>query len=138
MKVLLLDDNKMNNLLLERLLLKINIPATSTIRSVEALEFIEQAERDFEPFDLLFCDMIMPGNLDGFAVIKKIRQAEKLAVGKKEKSSKPLTIVALTALKSAKTEAKLQELGCNFFLSKPINKKVVEEIIAKVGAQTAA
>ena len=134
MKVLLLDDNKMNNLLLERLLLRMNITPTSTVESVKALEQIEKAESEGEPFDLFFCDIIMPGNLDGFAVIKKIRHAEKLAGNQ----NTPLIIVALTALKSAKTEAKLNELGCDSFISKPINKKALEEAVARVGSKTAA
>ncbi|MDX2470333.1 MAG: response regulator [SAR324 cluster bacterium] len=140
MKILLLDDNKMNNLLLGRVLKALGFSSVSFTKSQEALDQIAAERAKGDAFDVLFCDVIMPGNLNGDDVIKRIRASEKpkgQSLNPLAKLDHPLTIVSLTSMASAKSETMIRDLGADFFITKPINKFVLEKLMKEVTGKLA-
>lgn len=115
-KILVVDDNKVN-LLVVKGLLKIYEAGVDVAESgQEAINMIQK-----EKYDLIFMDHMMPG-LDGVDTTKMIR---KMHDGKYRK----IPIVALTAnvLKEAKN--RFVEAGMVDFLAKPIEPQELDRII---------
>src|SRR5690606_33612030 len=71
LKVLIVDDNLTNQVLIRGLLLRQGCEVTIADRGQAALERIADT-----PFDLVFMDVEMPG-MDGFETARQIRQQEK-------------------------------------------------------------
>ncbi len=135
MKALLLDDNPMNNLILERFLLPMGVECTSLTSGGEALRLIEAEAKAGRWFDLFFCDIIMGGDLDGFEVISRLRKLEKQRPAPGPRSPAgipPLVVVALTAMRSAKSEDKAKEVGADLFLSKPITRLMLADVVKRL------
>jgi DNA-binding response OmpR family regulator len=63
-----------------------------------------------ERFDILILDLMLPGTLDGFAVIEHIRADE---------ATRALPIMVVTALDDDDTRARVLKLGANEFCGKP-------------------
>ena len=135
MKILLLDDKEMNNSLLERFLIAQKFKdITCLTKSMEVEKLLASEKKKGQPFDVLFCDVIMPGGPDGFEIVQRIRNSEKTkdSMNPLIKAPKPLIIISLTAMHSAKSEEKLLGLGSDFFVTKPINKFHLEKLMVKV------
>lgn len=63
-----------------------------------------------ERFDVLILDLMMPGALDGFGVIERIREDE---------VTRALPIVVVSALDDDESRARATQLGANAFYGKP-------------------
>ena len=72
MKILIVDDNKQNLLLLEAMLNGGRHAVVSAGNGIEALEKLGR-----EKFDLIISDILMPG-MDGFKLCVKCKEDEKL------------------------------------------------------------
>lgn len=75
-------------------------------------------------YDMIFMDCMMPV-MDGFTATKKIRKEER------ERNMEQTPIIALTANISQSDKDKCFKAGMDDFLSKPIQKELVEKIIDK-------
>ncbi|NJB71094.1 signal transduction histidine kinase/CheY-like chemotaxis protein [Saonia flava] len=112
-KVLIVDDNKVNVLVLKKALEKLGICSDSATNGIEAVEFISKNYYDF-----VFMDVHMP-IMDGFEATKEIR-----------KTNQQIRIIGLSAdvTKEAIEEAK--EAGMNDYITKPISfDKLKENLI---------
>jgi CheY-like chemotaxis protein len=78
-------------------------------------------------FDLFICDIGMPG-ADGYAIIKKLREAE-------AKRGENLPAVALTAFTSPQDKRRALEAGFQMHIGKPVEP---EELVAVVSSLLAA
>lgn len=135
MKALLLDDNPMNNLILERFLQPMGVDCVCLNSGVDALSLIEAEAKAGRSFDLLFCDIIMGGDLDGYEVITRLRKMEKQrpAPGPRSPAGPPpLVVVALTAMRSAKSEEKAKEMGADLFMSKPVTRLMLADVVKRL------
>lgn len=74
-KILLVDDNQQVRESLTAVLQFNHFRVTTSANVVEALHFI-----DIEPFDVLLCDLHMPGAGDGFTVVSAMRHTNPHAV----------------------------------------------------------
>lgn len=115
-KVLLVEDNKINQKLASKMLAKIGCDITLANDGVEALKLIEP-----DKFDLVFMDCQMP-NLDGFGCTKEIRSSGLYNT---------LPIVAMTANAMRGDREKCLEAGMTDYISKPISKKVIVGVLGK-------
>jgi PAS domain S-box-containing protein len=121
MKILIVDDNKQNLLLLEAMLNGGRHAVVSAGNGIEALEKLGR-----EKFDLIISDILMPG-MDGFKLCVKCKEDEKL---------RAIPFIFTT---SSYTEAKDEEfgksLGAEAFLVRPIEPdeflKKIDEISGK-------
>lgn len=112
LNVLAVDDNKLNLLLLIKILELMGMKADQASTGVIALKKCEQ-----KAYDLIFMDVHMP-DLDGFETTLRIRSMNDQAV-----------IIGLSA---DATEQSLQEglnSGMNYYLTKPLDKEKLSKIL---------
>jgi CheY-like chemotaxis protein len=111
-KVLIAEDNAVNRELLRELLEMRGYTVVEACDGDEALRMIEQTQPD-----LLLLDIGMPV-LDGFAVVRKIRENPRLA---------QLPVVAVTAYAMQGDREKILNAKFDGYLSKPVNSQSLAE-----------
>jgi signal transduction histidine kinase/CheY-like chemotaxis protein len=107
LKILLAEDDRVNQLVAERLLERAGCTVCVAHNGLEALNLIQ-----FEVVDAILMDCHMP-DLDGYATARRIRELEK---GGKSR----IPIFALTATGTEEDRWKCLEAGMDDYLSKPI------------------
>jgi CheY-like chemotaxis protein len=116
-KVLIAEDNAVNRELLCELLELRGYTVLEACDGEEALRMVEQ----FQP-DLLLLDIGMP-LLDGFAVMRKIRENPRLA---------SLPVVAVTAYAMQGDREKVLNSKFDGYLSKPVNARALGEELERL------
>ncbi|NGZ28037.1 MAG: response regulator [Magnetococcales bacterium] len=126
LRILLVDDAEDNQMLIRTFL-------KNTPHHLVMADNGEMAVRKVqcEPFDLVFMDVQMPV-MDGYTATRLIRQWER------EQDRKPLSIIALTAHALEGEAEQSRAAGCDLYLSKPIKKQRLLEIIGQIGAELAS
>ena len=120
--VCLADDNTTNLLVLQHYCETWGIRWESAQDGLEALAMIQAGRDRGDVFDLLICDMKMPG-LDGRQLGQRIKSDSTLAATK---------LILLTSL-GKQGEAKLaQEAGFSAYLTKPIHHNQLHETLSLV------
>jgi putative two-component system response regulator len=117
--ILMVDDERANVLVLERLLQKAgyrNVRSTTDPRTV--LELVAE----FRP-DLLLLDLKMPG-LDGFEILELLR------LGAAAGSEPSLPVLVLTADATRETKRRALAAGATDFLTKPFD---LDEVLLRIG-----
>jgi len=120
--LLVIEDNDINRLLLEKMLTDLGHQVVSAAGGAEGLDRIA-AQR----FDLILSDISMP-DVDGMEVLRRVR-AEKLAEG--------IDLVALTAHAAAEDHARIVKAGFAEVLTKPINRAALADLVARRGGGVA-
>ncbi len=113
-KLLVIEDNDINRLLLEKMLSDLGHQVTSAAGGAEGLAQISAQE-----FDLIITDISMP-EVDGLEVLRRVRK-DRLAEG--------VDIVALTAHAASEDHARILEAGFAEVLTKPINRSAMAAMI---------
>lgn len=113
--ILVAEDDNINFLLIENILKAYDF---NIIRAVDGLEAVDYCKTNPE-IDLILMDIKMP-NLDGYSAFTEIR-----------KFNKEIPIVAQTSYSFDEELNKIKKLGFNDFISKPIDKMKLFEIIKK-------
>ncbi|MBL8491713.1 MAG: response regulator [Rhodocyclaceae bacterium] len=127
LRILVAEDNKVNQTLIQRLLDRLGHDCVLASDGVEALDRYEGRG----PFDLVLTDIQMP-NMDGMELTRHIRarQSETGAI---------VPIVALTAHAMQGDEEKILAGGVDAYLPKPISLKALQETLARLaGARPSA
>jgi PAS domain S-box-containing protein len=115
LKILIVEDDEVSYSGLTRNLQKISKEVLHAITGVQAVE----ACRNNPDLDLVLMDIRMP-NMDGNEATRQIRQF-----------NKDVIIIAQTAYVFSGDKEKAIEAGCNDYISKPINKTLLYELIKK-------
>ncbi|MBA1262000.1 response regulator [Stutzerimonas stutzeri] len=118
-RVLCVDDNPANLLLLETLLIHMGGEAEAVSSGQEALEAVRR-----KTFDMVFMDMQMPG-MDGRQATEAIRQWEA------DSGQPPLPVVALTAHALSSEKRSLLQSGLDDYLTKPISERQLAQVVLK-------
>jgi CheY-like chemotaxis protein len=121
-RILVAEDNAVNRELLRELLEARGYAVFEACDGKEALRMIEQAQPD-----LLLLDIGMPV-LDGFGVIRKIRDNPRLAM---------LPVVAVTAYAMRGDREKILSSGFDGYLSKPLNPVSLAEELDRLLTKSA-
>ncbi len=111
-EVLVAEDTLEIQLLVKRILENMGITVTIAGTGPQSLELANR-----QPFDMILMDMQMP-EIDGIEVTRQLRSA-----------GNETPIVALTANVMQKHRDAFSEAGCNAFLSKPIDKYELQQIL---------
>ncbi|MEO6978800.1 MAG: ATP-binding protein, partial [Mucilaginibacter sp.] len=113
MRVLVVDDNKMNLMIASKFLKKWQVEADEAISGELAIEMVNN-----NSYDLIIMDLQMPG-MDGFETTKVIRQTNTCT-----------PIIALTADAMPETHAKALAAGMCNYLTKPFVPDTLFEKVA--------
>jgi len=115
-KILVVEDNPSNMRLVSLILKKVGY---LVLEAYDATKGIEIAKSD--DIDLILMDMRMPG-MDGYQATKEL---------KKDEATKDIPVIALTAQAMEGDKKEILDAGCDAYLTKPINYKILEKEIAK-------
>jgi two-component system, sensor histidine kinase and response regulator len=116
LRVLLAEDNQVNQKLATRMLEKRNHAVIVVNNGKEALAALER-----ERFDLVLMDMQMP-EMDGFVATGLLREREKV-------TGKHQPVVAMTALAMNGDREKCISAGMDDYLSKPIRPQELDAVL---------
>jgi CheY-like chemotaxis protein/HPt (histidine-containing phosphotransfer) domain-containing protein len=123
LEILLVEDNRINQLVATRMLEKMGHSITVAGNGVIALSLL--AKQDF---DLVLMDVQMP-EMDGLTATGRIRENEK-------SSSRHLPIIAMTAHAMKGDRERCIDAGMDGYVSKPISGAMLEAAIADVVRQS--
>lgn len=124
MNVLIVEDNKMNQFFIQQLFSNWKIKADIADHGKMALEMLEDHQ-----YDLILMDMHMP-IMDGEEATKKIRESKNPAL-------QQIPIIACSADVFPESKKKAIEAGMNFYITKPISEKSLEEILYSLKSNSA-
>lgn len=122
LKVLVAEDNQVNQMVVKGLLKKLGIKPVIVENGLEALECYIKSE----PFDLILMDCEMPV-LDGWEATRKIRDYQIEHSSDKGK----LLIIALSAHALSIEREKAVSVGMDDYLSKPVSRKDLEGMLER-------
>lgn len=123
-KVLVVDDQKLIQDMLESLLLKLGFERVDTaVDGSQALKAM-----DTNRYDLILCDIMMKG-IDGIEFVRALRQSANLRfdVGK---ASTPVMFMSGSSDPSHLRAAK--EVGAQGYILKPFNPAMIQERLSKL------
>jgi PAS domain S-box-containing protein len=121
MRILVAEDNSVNQRLAARLLEREGHSVTIAGSGQEAVDLFEQ-----RPFDLILMDVQMPG-LDGLQATARIRQKERATGGH-------VPIAAMTAQAAESDRVRCLESGMDAYVTKPVHVPALLKMIESVGA----
>jgi CheY-like chemotaxis protein len=116
--VLIVEDNKVNMLLLKTIIKNLSVP-TAIFQVVNGQEAVEQFEK-INP-DIIFMDIQMP-IMNGYEATEIIRNL---------KSGQKVPIIAITAGTEKEEKEKCLNAGMNDYIPKPIIKGIIEDTFLK-------
>ena len=124
-RVLVVEDNPTNQLVLSTLLPKLGLQTTLAENGQKAVDLIVESGHDF---DVILMDLQMP-IMDGYEATGHIRAWEKA------KNRPPISIIALTADAFPDDRKHCLSIGMNDFIAKPI---LIEDLLQALGHRLAA
>jgi len=120
LRVLVVDDNKVNLMVIKAQLARIGIDADTACDGLDALQM---AAVNKAPYDLIFMDFDMP-NMDGYTATRQLRLSE-------QDSDQPrVLIIGLSANTGEDAERAARDCGMDDYLSKPVQGIDLEDKIA--------
>jgi len=131
LRVLLCDDNLINQKVATRLLQQMGYRPTLAGNGIEALAAIEH-----EPFDLVFMDVMMP-EMDGLEATRQIRARQQNRAEHPQFKS-PIVIVAMTASAMPGDRDNCLAAGMDDYLAKPVRPEDVRAIVERWGPTVTA
>ena len=117
MRVLLVEDNPVNQALTRRLLEKLRGTVTTANNGLEASRLWQT-----QPFDLILMDCVMP-EMDGFEATRQLRQWEQ------EQQAPRVPVVALTASATEDDEEECHAAGMDSFIAKPVKMEMLRAVL---------
>lgn len=118
-RVLLVDDNPINQLVAREMLLSLGVSVDTADHGVDALARLEGAH-----YALVFMDVMMPV-LDGLAATRQWREREQ-TLGRRR-----LPVIALTANAMSGDRERCLEAGMDDYLSKPVRREQLAGVLAR-------
>ncbi|WP_299217047.1 response regulator [uncultured Aquimarina sp.] len=113
-KVLIVDDNKLNLLVADKILSKENFECTTIDNGFDAIELAKD-----NSYDIILMDINMP-KLNGIGTTKRIREFD-------DKTP----VIALTAVDVTQLNRQIMRAGLNDYILKPYDKNILLEMIHK-------
>jgi CheY-like chemotaxis protein/HPt (histidine-containing phosphotransfer) domain-containing protein len=120
LKVLVADDNLINQKVASRLLQQLGYTADIASTGAEAISMLEKGD-----YDLVFMDVQMPG-MDGLETTRHIRDFERRT------SRRPAKIIAMTANAMMGDRDKCLRAGMDDYLAKPVRPDALQAAIERV------
>jgi signal transduction histidine kinase/CheY-like chemotaxis protein len=119
-RVLVVDDNAVNRMVCNHLLRKFAAVVSNSANGVEALAALRRSD-----FDVVLMDCQMP-EMDGYEATRELRRFEP------NHPNRDIPVIAVTANALATDREKCRAAGMNTYLSKPIDRRQLEQVLASV------
>jgi signal transduction histidine kinase/CheY-like chemotaxis protein/HPt (histidine-containing phosphotransfer) domain-containing protein len=126
LRVLVVDDNAINRLLLERVLESWRMRCVTVADGRAALEALEAAAGRHEPFELAILDLLMP-EMDGLELARAVRGDPRFET---------LPLVLLSSSGHREVERESQASGVGACLTKPVRLSRLFDCVVTVMART--
>jgi PAS domain S-box-containing protein len=123
LRILLAEDNAVNQKVAARLLEKQGHSVTLAVNGLEALAALDQ-----EKFDIVFMDVQMP-QMDGFEATAAIRAREQRTGGRQ-------VVIAMTAHAMQGDRERCLQAGMDDYIAKPFGNRELSELMAKFSGVT--
>lgn len=117
LKLLIVEDNKINTKVLVKMLERLGYDPGTAINGEDCLAKLAE-----EHYDMIFMDLQMPV-MDGFEAARRVLKIS-------SSSAKPVFITALTANTDMQNKASCEEIGLHDFVAKPVNPKKIMDVIS--------
>ncbi|KAF2877790.1 putative histidine kinase HHK2p [Massariosphaeria phaeospora] len=121
-KVLLVEDNKINQTVVLKYMAKISIDTETVVDGVQCTDIVFSKPPGY--YSIILCDLHMP-NKDGYQACKEIRRWEK------KHGYRRHPIIALSANVLGDVYAKCVEAGFNSYVTKPVEFKELSLVMTK-------
>lgn len=132
--ILIVDDDEGHAELVRRNLRRAGIdnPITSLTTGSDALDYVlcrgAYAARQGDGELLILLDIKMPGAYDGIEVLRQIKADPK---------TRSIPVIMLTTAEDPREINRCYELGCNVYISKPVEPGAFIEAVRRVGLMLA-
>ncbi len=124
MRVLIADGNRTSRDILSKMLQGFGCRTESTVNSAETVQLLDQSVRQKKPYQILLCDMMLPGTED--TLLKTIKINPEL---------RDIAIIILASLGQRGDVARLKKLGIDGYLVKPVKQSLLYDTLATVSSQ---
>jgi two-component system sensor histidine kinase/response regulator len=121
-RVLVIDDNATNRMILEKMVETIGFRVNTVSSGSKGLELIHTANRMGDPFQVVLLDMQMPV-MDG-------EQTARSIIGDPEGSA--VKIIILTSMGLGGEMSRMEALGCAGYLHKPVKQDLLNDALKAV------
>lgn len=128
MKALILEDDFVSRLVLQRMLLK-HGDVHISVNGKEALQMFMAAHDGGAPYEVIFLDLMVP-EMSGHAVLREIRAFEQQKGIRKGDGAR---ILMVTALSDRESVVQAIENGCDAYIVKPLQADQVRQHLKKFG-----
>ncbi|MGL1862197.1 MAG: transporter substrate-binding domain-containing protein [Pseudodesulfovibrio sp.] len=122
MRILVVDDNSTNRLLLHDHLTRWGAMVDLAEDGESALALVDEVMADTQKYSMIFLDVVMPG-IDGIEVARRIKERYPTA---------PPHVIINTSSDTYADKAKAEELGLDWFLAKPIKRVDLLNILSRL------
>ena len=127
MRILLAEDDFASRKFMDKFLSKYG-ECEITVDGEEAVDAFMMALEDEEPYDLICLDIMMPV-MDGYQVLKAIRNIEaERGIAKEDR----VKVIMTTALNEERNVKMAFVLGCEAYSGKPIDEQKFEKVLQKL------
>ncbi len=109
-RALVVDDNRVNRMLLGRALTELGVDPIEAENGLEALEILAES-----PVDVVLLDLLMP-ELDGYGTLERLRADESL---------RHIPVIVITAVDELDSVVRCIELGATDYLPKPFEPAIL-------------
>ena len=123
MRILLIDDNRDAA---ESLRVLLELEGHETAVAHDGASGLEEA-RSFVP-EAILCDLDMPGELDGYALARAVRE---------EPDLESTLLVALTGYGTEDVAGRMREAGFHGHLMKPVELQAIERVLRDLAGEEA-
>jgi len=127
--ILVVDDSPFNILVMTKMLKEFGLRASTAHHGLQCLELVKEKAKQDLFFSVIFMDCNMPV-MDGYEAACELRKLMN------EKEIPEIPIIALTANDSEEERRKCFEAGMHNFVSKPLSKQCLEQIIKEYNLST--
>jgi CheY-like chemotaxis protein len=114
-RALVVDDNRVNRMLLGRALGELGVEPVEAENGLQALEILAEA-----PVDVVLLDLLMP-ELDGYATLERLRADDAL---------RHVPVIVVTAVDELDSVVRCIELGATDYLPKPFEPAILRARLA--------
>jgi two-component system chemotaxis response regulator CheY len=128
MKMLILEDDYVSRLVLQRMLLDFG-EVHLAVNGKEALQMFLTAHKEGFPYEVVFLDVMVP-EMSGHAVLQEIRGYEQQETIAKECTAR---VLMTTALGDRESVVQAIKNGCDSYLVKPLSADQVRDQLKKFG-----